>query len=39
MYLSGAQTPTERTQKYVLKQAWVTPGTWDREAGGAKVTR
>ncbi len=26
------KTPTERTQKYLLKQAGVTPGTWDREA-------
>lgn len=33
------KTPTERTQKYLLKQAGVTPGTWDREAAGLKVTR
>lgn len=33
------KTPTERTQKYLLKQAGVTPGTWDREAAGIKVTR
>ncbi|MHB0980848.1 MAG: AMP-binding protein [Thermoleophilia bacterium] len=33
------KTPTERTQKYLLKQAGVTPGTWDREAAGVKVTR
>ena len=33
------KTPTQRTQKYLLKQAGVTAGTWDREAAGIKVTR
>lgn len=33
------KTPTERIQKYVLKQAGVTPNTWDREKAGVKVTR
>ncbi len=33
------KTPTERTQKYLLKQAGVTPKTWDREKAGIKVTR
>ena len=27
------KTPTERTQKYLLKQAGVTPDTWDRGKG------
>ncbi|MBI5439930.1 MAG: AMP-binding protein [Deltaproteobacteria bacterium] len=33
------KTPTERTQKYLLKQAGVTPNTWDREQAGVKVAR
>jgi crotonobetaine/carnitine-CoA ligase len=33
------KTATERTQKYLLKQAGVTPKTWDREKAGIKVTR
>jgi crotonobetaine/carnitine-CoA ligase len=33
------KTPTERIQKYVLKQAGVTPNTWDREEAGVSVTR
>ncbi|MDR3568657.1 MAG: ATP-dependent acyl-CoA ligase [Syntrophobacteraceae bacterium] len=33
------KTPTERTQKYLLKQAGVTTNTWDREKAGIKVTR
>jgi len=33
------KTPTERIQKYVLKEAGVTPTTWDREKAGVKVTR
>ncbi|MDR3554049.1 MAG: ATP-dependent acyl-CoA ligase [Syntrophobacteraceae bacterium] len=33
------KTPTERTQKYLLKQAGVTPTTWDREKAGIKVAR
>ncbi len=33
------KTPTERTQKYLLKQAGITPTTWDREEAGIKVSR
>jgi crotonobetaine/carnitine-CoA ligase len=33
------KTPTERVQKYVLKQAGVTPNTWDREKAGVEVRR
>jgi carnitine-CoA ligase len=33
------KTPTERVQKYLLKQAGVTPQTWDREVSGMKVAR
>ena len=33
------KTPTERTQKYLLKQAGVTANTWDREKAGIKVAR
>jgi crotonobetaine/carnitine-CoA ligase len=33
------KTPTERVQKYLLKEAGVTPGTWDREKAGVKVKR
>ena len=33
------KTPTERVQKYLLKQAGITPTTWDREASGVQVTR
>lgn len=33
------KTPTERIQKYLLKEAGVTPTTWDREKAGVKVTR
>ncbi len=33
------KTPTERVQKYLLKQAGITPNTWDREKSGVKVTR
>jgi crotonobetaine/carnitine-CoA ligase len=33
------KTPTERTQKYLLKQAGVTANTWDREKAGIRVTR
>ena len=33
------KTPTERTQKYLLKQAGITPNTWDREKAGIRVTR
>ncbi len=33
------KTPTERVQKYLLKQAGVTPDTWDREKSGVQVTR
>ncbi len=33
------KTPTERVQKYLLKQAGVTANTWDREKAGVKVSR
>ena len=33
------KTPTERIQKYVLKQAGITEKTWDREKAGIKITR
>jgi crotonobetaine/carnitine-CoA ligase len=33
------KTPTERVQKYLLKQAGVTPNTWDREKAGIEVHR
>jgi crotonobetaine/carnitine-CoA ligase len=33
------KTPTERVQKYLLKQAGITPNTWDRERAGVKAKR
>ena len=33
------KTPTERTQKFLLKQAGITPQTWDREQAGVRVER
>ncbi len=33
------KTPTERIQKYLLKQAGITENTWDREKAGIKITR
>ena len=33
------KTPTDRVQKYLLKQAGVTPNTWDREKAGVEVHR
>ncbi len=33
------KTPTERVQKYMLKQAGVTANTWDREKAGIEVKR
>ncbi|MGD0228835.1 MAG: ATP-dependent acyl-CoA ligase [Syntrophorhabdales bacterium] len=33
------KTPTERVQKYQLRQAGITPNTWDREKAGVEVTR
>jgi crotonobetaine/carnitine-CoA ligase len=33
------RTPTERVQKYLLKEAGVTPNTWDREKAGVEVER
>jgi crotonobetaine/carnitine-CoA ligase len=33
------KTPTERVQKYLLKQAGITPNTWDREKVGVGVKR
>lgn len=33
------KTPTERVQKYLLKQAGITANTWDREKAGIKIGR
>jgi len=33
------KTPTEKVQKAALREAGVTPGTWDREAAGYEVKR
>jgi len=33
------KTPTERVEKYKLKQAGITANTWDREKAGIQVTR
>jgi crotonobetaine/carnitine-CoA ligase len=33
------RTPTERIQKFLLKEAGVTANTWDREKAGVKVAR
>jgi crotonobetaine/carnitine-CoA ligase len=33
------KTPTERVQKYQLRQEGVTPDTWDREKAGYKLKR
>ena len=33
------KTPTERIEKYKLKQAGITPNTWDREKAGVQITR
>jgi carnitine-CoA ligase len=33
------RTPTERVQKYLLKEAGVTAGTWDREKAGVQIER
>ncbi len=33
------KTPTERVQKYLLKQAGITAKTWDREKAGIKISR
>jgi crotonobetaine/carnitine-CoA ligase len=33
------KTPTERVQKYQLRQAGITPNTWDREKAGIEVKR
>ena len=33
------KTPTDRIEKYKLKQAGVTPNTWDREKAGIQITR
>ncbi|MEW6473527.1 MAG: AMP-binding protein [Actinomycetota bacterium] len=32
-------TPTQKVQKYKLREAGVTPSTWDREVAGYRVTR
>ena len=33
------KTPTERVEKYKLRQMGITPNTWDREEAGIKITR
>jgi crotonobetaine/carnitine-CoA ligase len=33
------KTPTERVEKYKLKQAGITVNTWDREKAGIEVKR
>jgi len=33
------KTPTDRVEKYKLKQAGITPNTWDREKAGIQVHR
>ena len=33
------KTPTQKVQKHLLKDAGVTPDTWDREVAGIKVKR
>jgi crotonobetaine/carnitine-CoA ligase len=33
------KTPTERVEKYKLKQAGITANTWDREKAGIEVKR
>jgi crotonobetaine/carnitine-CoA ligase len=33
------KTPTDRIEKYKLKQAGITANTWDREKAGVQVTR
>ncbi|MGD0229162.1 MAG: AMP-binding protein [Syntrophorhabdales bacterium] len=33
------KTPTERVQKYLLKEAGVTANTWDREKAGIQIAR
>ena len=33
------KTPTAKVQKHLLKDAGVTPDTWDREAAGIKIKR
>ncbi len=33
------KTPTERVQKYLLKQAGITVNTWDREKAGVRISR
>ena len=33
------KTPTEKVRKEVLRQAGVTPGTWDREKSGMVLPR
>ena len=34
-----AKTATNKIQKEPLRQAGVTPGTWDRESAGYKIAR
>jgi crotonobetaine/carnitine-CoA ligase len=34
-----ARTPTNKVEKYRLREAGITPGTWDCEAAGLRITR
>jgi crotonobetaine/carnitine-CoA ligase len=33
------RTPTQKVEKYVLRQQGLTPETWDREKAGVKIRR
>jgi len=33
------RTPTQKVEKYILRQQGLTPDTWDREKAGMKVRR
>jgi carnitine-CoA ligase len=33
------RTPTQKVEKYVLRQQGLTPDVWDREKGGIKIRR
>ncbi len=33
------RTPTQKVEKYVLRQQGLTPDTWDREKAGVKIRR
>jgi len=33
------RTPTQKVEKYVLRQQGLTPDAWDREKAGIKIRR